>query len=254
MSEALKRVIPCLDVDEGKVVKGVNFSNMRVMGEPVALAREYENQGADEVVFLDISATTSGRSTMLKVVESVACELSIPFSVGGGLRTFDDAKRFLDAGADRVAVNSAALSNPQLVTDITNHYGAQAVIVAIDYKRIDNKLMVCSHAGKRSSQYELIEWVNTMQEAGAGELLLTSIDHDGSGKGFDCETYRDMQSILRVPIIASGGAKCEQDFVDAIRAGADAGLAATMFHSGDYTIEQVKQVMKKNKIPTRRIV
>jgi len=247
----LKRVIPCLDVDNGKVVKGVNFSNMKVVGDPVELARNYEQQGADELVFLDIGATVDNRKTTLELVNRVAAELSIPFTLGGGLRCFDDVKRFLAAGADKVSLNSAALRSPELICAIVEYFGSQVLTVAIDYKRVGEELMVCSHAGKRVTEYSLFEWVEKVQLLGAGELLLTSIDHDGSGKGFDCQTYRALSSIVTVPLIASGGANNEQDCSDAIDAGADAVLAASIFHRQQTSIQKVKLHMQQRNIATR---
>ncbi len=249
--DSYKRVIPCLDVDNGQVVKGVNFSNMQVVGDPIELGRRYQQQQADELVFLDIGATVDNRDTTLALVERVAAELSIPFTLGGGLRCFADVQRFLQAGADKVSLNSAALATPDMISEIADYFGSQVLTVAVDYKRVDGALMVCTHAGRRVTDWGLFEWIDKVQQLGAGEILLTSIDHDGSGAGFDCQTYKDLQSLLRVPLIASGGASNEQDCCDAIVAGADAVLAASIFHRQQTSIAQVKQAMQQQGIPVR---
>ncbi len=252
MSGLLKRIIPCLDVDNGRVVKGINFVNLRDMGDPVELACRYQQQGADEIVFLDITATSDNRKTALDNVSKVASELSIPFTLGGGLRTIDDISAFLDAGADKIALNSTALSHPELIEEAAIRYGSQCVVVAIDScLEDDNEYHVFSSGGRIRTNRLLRPWANEIAQRGAGEILLTSMHRDGTGDGFDNNITGELAKQLPIQVIASGGAKSPQDLLDAFNAGADAVLAATMFHSGAYTISETKQFLFANGIAVR---
>lgn len=247
----MKRIIPCLDVDAGNVVKGIHFQNMRVMGDPVELARTYELDGADEIVFLDITATTETRPTALGMVERVASELSIPFTLGGGLRTIEDIYAFLEAGADKVALNTAAVTRPELVSEAARQFGSQCIVVAVDIQKTESGYGVFTHGGKRSADREARAWCLELQERGAGEILLTSIDRDGTGLGFSNDVTGSIARELHIPVIASGGAKTPQHLLQALEMGADAVLAATMFHSGAYRISEVKKTLNDKGIPLR---
>ena len=251
-----KRIIACLDVDAGRVVKGVQFSDLRDAGDPAELALTHGRAGADEVVLLDISATYEHRSTLLDVVRRTARQLFIPFTVGGGIRSLDDAAAVFDAGADKVAVNSAALADPALIGRIAHRYGSQAVIVAIDALRVSHgKGMffgVKATGGRRSTGRDAVEWAIEAEQSGAGELLLTSIDRDGMRDGFDCELTRAVVSAVNIPVIASGGAGTAEHFVDVFRDGrADAALAASIFHLGITPIGKLKQELQSAGIPMR---
>ncbi len=252
MSGLLKRIIPCLDVDNGRVVKGINFVNLRDMGDPVELACKYQQQGADEIVFLDITATSDNRKTALNNVKKVAANLTIPFTLGGGLRTIDDISAFLDAGADKVALNSIALSEPEIIDQAATKYGSQCILVAID-SRLENNgdYTVYSSGGRVKTEQNLESWAQQVCARGAGEILLTCMHKDGTGNGFDNYITGKIAKQLPIQVIASGGAKTPQDLLDAFNAGADAVLAATMFHSGDYTINQTKQFLNANGIAVR---
>ncbi|CAM2069069.1 Imidazole glycerol phosphate synthase subunit HisF [Sulfidibacter corallicola] len=250
--DLLKRIIPCLDVDRGRVVKGINFQNLRDMGDPVELAVRYEAEGADELVFLDISASAESRPTALKMVRNVSRALSIPYTVGGGLRTMDDIYRFLEAGADKVALNTTAVKNPDLVDEASRQFGAQCIVVAIDIKRReDGSYGVFTHGGRNATGLEARTWARELADRGAGELLLTSMDRDGTGIGFDMEITGALGRSLPVPVIASGGAKTPEHLRLAFAGGADAVLAATMFHSGDYRIDDTKRFLAEAGIPVR---
>jgi cyclase len=251
-----KRIIACLDVDAGRVVKGVQFSALRDAGDPAELALTHGRAGADEVVLLDISATYENRSTLLDVVRRTARELFIPFTVGGGIRSLDDAAAVFDAGADKVAVNSAALADPSLIGRIAHRYGSQAVIVAIDALRISNgkgmSFAVKATGGRHSTGRDTLEWAREAEQAGAGEILLTSIDRDGMRDGFDCELTRTVVNAVNIPVIASGGAGAAEHFVEVFRDGrADAALAASIFHQGITPIGELKQELQAAGIPMR---
>jgi imidazole glycerol-phosphate synthase subunit HisF len=249
-----KRIIACLDVDAGRVVKGVQFSALRDAGDPADLAWTHGRAGADEVVLLDISATYEHRSTLLEVVRRTARQLFIPFTVGGGIRSLDDAAAVFDAGADKVAVNSAALADPALIGRIAHRYGSQAVIVAIDALRVGNgaSFGVKATGGRHSTGRDAVAWAAEAEQSGAGEILLTSIDRDGMRDGFDCELTRAVVSAVNIPVIASGGAGEAQHFVDVFRNGqADAALAASIFHLGITPIGELKQELQAAGIPMR---
>jgi cyclase len=238
------RIIPCLDVSAGRVVKGVNFRDLRDAGDPVELARNYYAQGADEVTFLDVSATVDGRETMYHVVARAADEVFIPLTVGGGVRSSDDVARLLASGADKVSVNSAALARPDLLDDIASRFGAQVLVLSLDIKRSDNTasgFIVTTHGGRTETEIDAVDWTREAQERGVGELLVNSIDADGTKMGFDLELISLITLNSHVPIIASGGAGRAEDFAPAVAAGADAVLAASIFHSGDVSIAAVKQ-------------
>jgi cyclase len=251
-----KRVIPCLDVDSGRVVKGVSFRDLRDAGDPVELGRRYAEEGADELVFLDISASIEGRRTMVEVVRRVASELDIPFTVGGGVRTLEDAEALLRNGADKVSVNTMAVERPELVRSIARRYGDQCVVVAIDAKRevygSEVFYRVYTHSGTRPTELEAAEWAKRAEEMGAGELLVTSIDMDGRQAGYDVELLRRIADSVSIPVIASGGAGSLEDFYRAIaEGGADAVLAASVFHFGLFRVRDVKDYLASKGIEVR---
>ncbi len=240
-----KRIIPCLDIRDGQVVKGVNFLGIKEVGAAVEMGRRYSEEGADELVFLDITATFEGRKTFAKLVEKIARNINIPFTVGGGISTLDDAARLLDAGADKISINSSAISNPQLIGDIAARYGKQFVVVAIDAKNISGKWTATTHGGRNLTDKELFSWAREAQERGAGEILFTSMDHDGTKAGYPCETYAALCDSLSIPVIASGGAGNTQHIVDVLTKGkADAALAASIFHYGEITIGELKSQLR----------
>lgn len=247
-----KRIIPCLDVHEGETVKGVNFLNLRVMGDPVEMGRMYSQQGADELVYLDISATNEGRGTFLSLVKRVASTLNIPFTVGGGISTADDATRLLDSGADKISLNSAALRDPSLIEKVAKRYGSQFVVVAIDAKFSDNRWDVMSNGGKLSAQRELFEWAREAESRGAGEILFTSMNHDGTKQGFAVETLGQLCKLLNIPVIASGGAGKPEHFSELfLNSGVDAALAASVFHEGTVPIPTLKRYLDSCGVPIR---
>ncbi|GAA4032127.1 imidazole glycerol phosphate synthase subunit HisF [Actimicrobium antarcticum] len=248
-----KRIIPCLDVTAGRVVKGINFLELRDAGDPVEIAQRYDDQGADEITFLDITATSDARDLILHIIEAVASKVFIPLTVGGGVRVVEDVRRLLNAGADKVSINSSAISNPQLVFDAAHKYGSQCIVVAIDAKRTgDNKWEVFTHGGRKPTGLDVIEWARKMAEFGAGELLLTSMDRDGTRSGFDLALTAAVSDAVNIPVVASGGVGGLQDLVDGIRIGkADAVLAASIFHYGHHTIAEAKQFMAAQQIPMR---
>ena len=247
-----KRIIPCLDVKDGMTVKGVNFVNFRNAGDPVELGRAYSQAGADELVYLDISATCEGRKTFTSLVERIAQNINIPFTVGGGISTMDDAARLLDAGADKISINSAAVSNPDIIDQIAAKYGSQFLVLAIDAKQVDGIWRITTHGGNKLTDKELISWAYEGQERGAGEILFTSMDHDGTKNGYPCETYAALSDKLSIPIIASGGAGSVDDIVKVLTEGkADAALAASIFHYGEVSIGDLKQELKKRDIKVR---
>lgn len=247
-----KRIIPCLDIKEGQTVKGINFLELRDVGDPVALGRRYAEEGADELVYLDISASMEGRKTFAELVTRIAANINIPFTVGGGIASIEDAGRLLTAGADKVTVNSAAVNNPDLISEIASKYGSQFVVVAIDAKQIDGVWRVTTHGGHRLTEKELFSWAREAQERGAGEILFTSMDHDGTKNGYPCETYARLSQMLSIPVIASGGAGTVQHIADVLTEGcADAALAASIFHYGEIPIPYLKQELNKMHIPVR---
>ena len=248
-----KRLIPCVDVSGGPVVTGVNCVELREVGDPVEVARRYDEQGADEITFLDITATSDNRGLILKVIEDVAAQVFIPLTVGGGVREVGDIRRLLNSGADKVSINSAGVKNPDLIGNSAAIYGSQCIVVAIDAKRAgDNKWEVYTHGGRVNTGIDAVEWAKKVQSLGAGEILLTSMDGDGTKKGFDLELTATVSSAVDIPIIASGGVGNLQHLVDGIKIGqADAVLAASIFHFGEYTIGQAKQYMRDHGIPVR---
>ncbi|OGI38600.1 MAG: imidazole glycerol phosphate synthase subunit HisF [Candidatus Muproteobacteria bacterium RBG_16_62_13] len=248
-----KRIIPCLDVDNGRVVKGVRFVEIRDAGDPVEIARRYDEQGADEITFLDITASSDNRETMVHVVEQVASEVFIPLTVGGGIRQVSDVRRMLNAGADKVAINTAAVQNPQLVRDASGHFGSQAIVVAVDAKQTGpGRWEVFTHGGRKATGLDVVAWARQMAEYGAGEILLTSMDRDGTKDGFDLGLTRAVSDAVPIPVIASGGVGNLDHLVEGIREGhADAVLAASIFHFGTYTVEQAKRRMAEAGIEVR---
>lgn len=247
-----KRIIPCLDVKEGRTVKGINFLSLQDVGDAVELGRMYARQGADELVYLDISATFEGRNTFTSLVERIASNINIPFTVGGGISTIEDAARLLDAGADKISINSAAVRNPRLIDEIASKYGSQFVVLAVDAKQIDGVWRITTHGGRQLTEKELFSWAREGQERGAGEILFTSMDHDGTRNGYPCDTFAALASELSIPIIASGGAGCVGDIADVLSKGkADAALAASIFHYGEITVEVLKRELQKQNIKVR---
>ncbi|MBQ8271209.1 MAG: imidazole glycerol phosphate synthase subunit HisF [Bacteroidaceae bacterium] len=247
-----KRLIPCLDVKEGRTVKGVNFVSLQDVGDAVELGRMYAQQGADELVYLDISATHEGRNTFTSLVERIARNINIPFTVGGGISTIDDAARLLDAGADKISINSAAVRNPGLIDEIAAKYGSQFVVLAVDAKQVDGVWRITTHGGRQLTEKELFSWAREGQERGAGELLFTSMDHDGTRNGYPCDTFAALADTLSIPIIASGGAGCVNDIAEVLSVGkADAALAASIFHYGEITVEELKRELRKQNIKVR---
>ena len=250
-----KRIIPCLDVTGGRVVKGVNFVELRDAGDPVEIAARYNDQGADELTFLDITATSDGRDLILHIIEAVASQVFIPLTVGGGVRTVEDVRRLLNAGADKVSFNSAAIANPQVIRDASAKYGAQCIVVAIDAKaRADQSGWdVYSHGGRKNTGLDAVAWARQMVEHGAGEILLTSMDRDGTKVGFDLALTRAVSDAVGVPVIASGGVGALEHLSDGIRlGGADAVLAASIFHYGEFTVGQAKALLARDGIPVRQ--
>lgn len=235
-----RRIIPCLDVKEGRVVKGINFISLRDAGDPVEQAAAYDAQGADEVCFLDISASPEGKATMVDVVARTADQVFAPLTVGGGVRSVGDAERLLEAGADKIAVNTAAIRSPELVAEIAARFGNQAIVVAVDAKRRDKSWEIYSHGGRTPEGIDALEWCRRMSELGAGELLVTSMDRDGTGRGYDLDLIRAVSTTVTVPVIASGGVGQLADLADGLIAGADAVLAASIFHFGQHTIGEAK--------------
>ena len=250
-----KRIIPCLDVTGGRVVKGVNFVELRDAGDPVEIAARYNDQGADELTFLDITATSDQRDVILHIIEAVASQVFIPLTVGGGVRTVDDVRRLLNAGADKVSFNSAAVAQPEVVRDASDRYGAQCIVVAIDAKRRADASGwdVYTHGGRKNTGLDAVAWARQMAELGAGEILLTSMDRDGTKSGFDLGLTRAVCDAVPVPVIASGGVGTLQHLVDGIRlGGADAVLAASIFHYGEFTVGQAKALMAQQGVAVRQ--
>ena len=265
-----KRIIPCLDVKDGRTVKGVNFVGLRDVGDAVEIGAEYARQGADELVYLDISATVEGRGTFVNLVRRISERINIPFTVGGGISSLDDAARLLDAGADKISINSAAVRNPSLIDQIAGKYGNQFVVLAVDAKRVNgvectgveetvasdvwncDRWHITTHGGRKMTDIELFSWVREGQERGAGEILLTSMDHDGTKAGYPCDLFARLSGILTIPIIASGGAGSAEDIAAVLSEGcADAALAASIFHYGEMTVGQLKSRLLELDIPVR---
>lgn len=248
-----KRIIPCLDVKEGRTVKGVNFVDLRDVGDAVELGQYYARSGADELVYLDISATREGRNTFTRLVERIADGINIPFTVGGGISSLEDASRLLDAGADKISINSAAIANPSLIDAIAARYGSQFVVVAIDARQGDDGVWrATTHGGSRDSDKELFSWAQEAESRGAGEILFTSMNHDGTRSGYPCQTFARLSECLSIPIIASGGAGSVADIAEVLTAGkADAALAASIFHFGEITVGELKMELKKLNIDVR---
>jgi len=246
------RIIPCLDVAYGRVVKGTNFKQLIDMGDPVELAKDYEQQGADEIVFLDIKASVEEQKSALAMINKVALNLSIPFSVGGGINQLSDVDAFFNVGADKVTLNTAAVMKPELITQVTKKYGSQSLVIAIDVNvEADGSLAIYTHGGSKLFDKSYQDWVNEVVDRGAGEILLTAMHKDGTGSGFDLELLKPFGPNFPVQVIASGGAKGPKDFLDAIQAGADAVLAAGIFHRGEYTVKQIKNYLINNNIKMR---
>jgi len=255
-----KRIIPCLDVDNGRVVKGVNFVDIRDAGDPVEVARRYNEQGADEITFLDITATSDNRGTIIDVVSQVAAEVFIPLTVGGGVRELDDVNQLLNAGADKISVNSTAVFNPDFIKEASSHFGSQCIVVAIDAKQTQfvnqgdeqNRWEIFTHGGRKATGIDAVEWARKMCQYGAGEILLTSMDGDGTKAGYDLDLTRAVSEAVSIPVIASGGVGNLQHLVDGIKLGlADAVLAASIFHFGEYTVQQAKSLMRAEGIEVR---
>ena len=275
-----KRIIPCLDVKDGRTVKGVNFVGLRDVGDAVELGAEYARQGADELVYLDISATVEGRGTFVNLVRRISERINIPFTVGGGISSLDDAARLLDAGADKISINSAAVRNPSLIDDIAGKYGSQFVVLAVDAKRVNpescvasgggnidemgeeggfglgdvtgDRWLITTHGGRQMTDIELFSWVREAQERGAGEILLTSMDHDGTKAGYPCDLFARLSQVLSIPVIASGGAGSAEDIAAVLSEGrADAALAASIFHYGEMTVGQLKSRLREMNIKVR---
>lgn len=247
-----KRIIPCLDIKDGRTVKGINFVNIRDAGDPVELGAQYAKEGADELVFLDISATSEERKTFASLVKDIARHINIPFTVGGGIGSVADVAPLLEAGADKVSVNSAAVRDPNLIDELSRAFGAQCIVLAIDARKVDNAWIVHTHGGKRPSDKKLFSWAKEGQERGAGEILFTSMDHDGTKNGFAIDSLNKLHELLQIPVIASGGAGNMEHFVDAFVLGkADAALAASIFHFGEIKVPDLKSFLRTKQLPIR---
>ncbi|WP_104721653.1 imidazole glycerol phosphate synthase subunit HisF [Helicobacter mesocricetorum] len=254
VSSLAKRIIPCLDIKEGRVVKGVNFLGLQDAGDPIEVAKRYNDEGADEIVFLDITATSDNRDVTLEMVKSVAKEIFIPLSVGGGIRSLQDMYNLLNVGCDKVSLNSSALANPDLITQGAKRFGSQCIIVAIDVKRNANnpkKLEVYTHGGVKNTGIDLLQWVKEAYNRGAGEILLTSMDCDGTKSGYDLKTLEEVSNLVDIPLIASGGAGSKEHILEAFRSGADAALAASIFHYQEIVIMELKEFLRNEGIPVR---
>jgi imidazole glycerol-phosphate synthase subunit HisF len=248
-----KRIIPCLDIKDGRTVKGINFVNIQDAGDPVVLGARYAEQGADELVFLDISATDEERKTFAHLVKDIARHINIPFTVGGGISTVNDVAPLLEAGADKVSVNSSAVNSPKLIDELVEAFGSQCIVLAIDAKKVDNIWIVHTHGGKRPTEKRLFSWAKEGQERGAGEILFTSMDHDGTKRGFANDSLRKLHEMLSIPVIASGGAGTMADFVETFVLGkADAALAASIFHFGEILIPDLKRYLAGHGVVVRQ--
>lgn len=248
-----KRIIPCLDVKDGRTVKGINFLGLKDVGDPVELGAKYAKDGADELVYLDISASLEGRNTFTGLVAKISERINIPFTVGGGIKTIDDAHRLLQAGADKITVNTAAVENPELINQISDYYGNQFVVAAIDAKLMEDGLWhVTTHGGHQLTDKELYSWAKEVEERGAGEIMFTSMNHDGTKSGYPCDVFQKLNEILSIPVIASGGAGSWEDIEEVfIKGQADAALAASIFHYGETSIYELKRKLKEEGIPVR---
>lgn len=247
-----KRIIPCLDIKNGRTVKGVNFVAIKDAGNPIELAKKYVKDGADELVFLDITATLENRKTLIKLVEKIAQEINIPFTVGGGISSVDDALALIKAGADKISINSSAVNNSQLITDLKNRFGSQFVVVAIDTKNVNNQWKVFTKGGTHQTQLETVAWAKEVEKLGAGEILLTSMNNDGTKAGFALDITNSVSTAINIPVIASGGAGKEVHFKDVFtKTQASAGLAASIFHFAEIPIPKLKQYLKEQNIPVR---
>lgn len=247
-----KRIIPCLDIREGRTVKGVNFVGIRDAGDPIELAKRYVDEGADELVFLDITATHEGRKTFTELVRKIAAVINIPFTVGGGINSYEDAAVLLEAGADKISLNSAAVKTPELINELSSGFGSQFVVLAIDARSDGSKWEVFVHGGRIKTEFELFEWAREGQERGCGEILFTSMDHDGTKGGFACQALAELSETLSIPIIASGGAGSKDHFVEVFTNGkAEAALAASVFHFGEIPIPELKRELLNRGVPVR---
>lgn len=247
-----KRIIPCLDIKDGTTVKGINFVGLRNAGDPIELAKKYCDQGADELVFLDITATIEKRKTLIELVEKLSKEINIPFTVGGGITTVEDVDLLLKAGADKVSLNSSVVKNPQLIADLAQRFGSQCIVIAVDSKQIDDKDFVFVSGGKIKTDYETLGWIKEVTDLGAGEILLTSMDFDGTKQGFDVRLLKEVSKICNLPLIASGGAGKMADFTEVFsKTNATGALAASIFHFGEVAIPDLKLNLKQNNIPVR---
>lgn len=247
-----KRIIPCLDIKNGRTVKGVNFVDIKDAGDPIELAKQYVKDGADELVFLDITATLENRKTLVDLVEQIAQEINIPFTVGGGISTVEDASKLIQAGADKVSINSSAVKNPQLITDLKNRFGSQFVVVAIDTKHVNDTWKVFTKGGTNETELETVAWAKEVEKLGAGEILLTSMNSDGTKAGFSIDITNSVSTAINIPVIASGGAGKEVHFKDVFtKTQASAGLAASIFHFAEIPVPQLKQYLKEQNIPVR---
>ena len=247
-----KRIIPCLDVNDGRVVKGINFVELKDAGDPVEIAKSYNEQGADELTFLDITASSDNRGLLFDIIEKVANQIFIPLTVGGGVRNCDDIRNLLNSGADKVGINTSAILNPNFVSESSSRFGSQAIVVAIDAKKVDDHYEVFTHGGRNATGINAIEWARKMADFGAGELLITSMDRDGTKEGFDNNLMKSISETVDIPIIASGGAGSLRHLVDGVKDGeADAVLAASIFHYGEYTIQEAKNYMYEYGIEMR---
>ncbi len=253
MNNLTKRIIPCLDVKEGKTVKGINFENLKEVGSPIELAKKYSQSGADELVFLDITATNEKRKTIVELVEKVAKEVFIPFTVGGGISSLDDIRAILEAGADKISFNSAIVKNPELISTCAEYFGSQCIVAALDAKKEDNDFWIYINAGKVNTGLKALDWAKKVEELGAGEILLTSMDYDGTQKGFDIELNNLISNAVNIPVIASGGAGANsKHFIDVFnKTNVDAALAASIFHYDTLPIDKLKQDLKKANINVR---
>ncbi len=247
-----KRIIPCLDIQNGRTVKGVNFVEIKDAGDPIELAKRYVIEGADELVFLDITATIENRKTLIYLVKNIAAEINIPFTVGGGINSIEDVKSIINAGADKVSVNSSAIKKPELITQIATEFGSQCVVVAIDTKFTDGEWVVYSHGGRTKTDLKTINWSKTVEDSGAGEILLTSMNNDGTKSGFAIDITNDVSKKVNIPVIASGGAGSQEHFKEVFqKTETTAALAASVFHYGEIPIPKLKQYLKENNIPVR---
>ena len=247
-----KRIIPCLDVNDGRVVKGINFVKLKDAGDPVEIAKKYNEEGADELTFLDITASSDNRGLLFDIVEKVAKQIFIPLTVGGGVKSCEDIRNLLNSGADKVGINTSAILKPELVAESTSRFGSQAIVVAIDAKKVGDHWEVFTHGGRNATGINAVSWAQKMAKLGAGELLITSMDRDGTKKGFDNVLMKLISDVVEVPIIASGGVGILQHLVDGVKDGeADAVLAASIFHYGEFTIQEAKQYMAENNIEVR---